>query len=444
MKKITYFVLIIILICNIQNTFAEETSVIDKGINFLKLKQDSTGRITQGYSNPSQWAAVALKANSIDASSIRNPEISLKDFLLLDHPQNGAAATDWENRILAIVAIGSNPTNFGGVNYLQYLEAFHNNNQLGETYLLNDDIFGLLALIASGNEATQQIKQNTLDFIIAHQASNGGFSWSPDPTCQFCDPSTDMTAAALQALQQAKNNGLTNQNLDTAINSAKNYLLLNQNSDGGFGYSNTSDADSTSWVLMAFSLLNLSNSIEAINAKNWLITDQQADGGFPSYSGSNSSTTSHALIALSGKSWILNIYDSSSPISTPFAIPAPVATTTPSPSPTPIPTSTPTPTPLNTPQPSPTTTPIASPSPTPTPTPLLIPITKTAIITPSPKSSPEILGKTSTNRPKEIIIPSINKKEQLVDGLKDNALPFAGVFTMFTTFKFLEGRRWKK
>ncbi len=428
---------------NTKIVFADDISVINSGLNFLKSKQDSTGKITQGYSNPSQWAAITLTANGIDINTVKNPNASLNDFLLSDHPGNGATATDWENRILAIVATNNNPTDFDGINYLQNLEGFYNNSQLGETYLLNDDIFGLLALVASGSMANQQIKQDTLNFIITHQAANGGFSWSPDTTCQFCDPSADMTAAALQALQAAKDNGLTNPNLDSAINNAKNYLLSNQNPDGGFGYFGFSDADSTSWVIMAFNILGI-GSTESSNAKDWLITNQQPDGGFPSYNGSDTTTTSHALIAISGKSWILHIFTPAPPSATSSATPNPFVTPTPvpSPTPTPFPTSSPTPTPSSTSTPTSSPTPVVTSSPTPSPTftpkiQIVPEISQTSDVTPSPTPQVEILGeKTSYVEP--------SKGELLVNGFKSNALPIASTFTLFTTFKFIEGRRWKK
>ena len=64
-------------------------------------------------------------------------------------PSEPSAATDWETRILAIVATNGDPTNYGGTNYVTHLESFYNNNQLGDECSLNDDIFGLLAEVAA-------------------------------------------------------------------------------------------------------------------------------------------------------------------------------------------------------------------------------------------------------------------------------------------------------
>ena len=121
-----------------------------------------------------------------------------------------------------------------------------------------------------------------------------------------------MTGAAIQALVAAKQNNLTDSNLDSSIDRAKNYLLVNQSTDGGFGYYGSSDTDTTGWVLMAFNVLDMNDSTASAQTKNWLITQQSGtDGGFLAYNYglssyvSNSTTTAQALIGLSGKSWIL-------------------------------------------------------------------------------------------------------------------------------------------
>lgn len=234
------------------------------------------------------------------------------------------------------MAIGDNPYAFNGVNYVEKLEGFYTSNQLGDTASMNDDYFGLLALIAA-NTTSAQIKQDTLAYIIAHQAPSGGFSWSSDITCQYCEESSDMTAAAIQALQAAKNNGVSNSGLEDAITKAKNYLLSHQNSDGGFGTFG-SDADTTGWALMALNAMGMKDGGEAQKAKAWLLTTQGSDGGFVSWGVADSTTTAHGLIALSGNTWLLRIY---TPISTSTSTPTIIPTATP----TSVPLITPTPTP---------------------------------------------------------------------------------------------------
>ncbi len=314
-------------------------SAVDTGLAFLKTHQDATGKIIGGFSAPSQWSAIAFLANGKEITAVKNPTVSLKDFLRTDVPTNDAA-TEWETRILALVAASENPTDVAGINAVEKLEGFATAGQLGDTCALNDDIFGLLALIASGNKANQQIKQDVLSFIITNQDSDGGFSWSA-PGCAWYGTSPDMTAAGLQALEAAKENGLTHIGVDGALTKATDYLLTHQNSDGGFG-SFGSDADTTGWVLMAFNSRGMADTVAAQKARTWLLSTQQADGGFLSFSGTDTTTTAQALIALSGKWWILHTYtdtveESSNQMVTPTVTLTPTPTVTMTVTPTPKP-----------------------------------------------------------------------------------------------------------
>ncbi len=311
-------------------------TVTDNSLNFLKSKQDTTGRITTGFSAPSQWSAIAFAANGVGVATVKNGDKSLLDFLVADVPSNNAA-TDWENRILAIVAIGQNPTNFGGTNYVSSLESLYTNGQLGDTCSVNDDVFGLLALLAAGTSSSTTIKQSTLDFIISKQSSDGGFGFSA-PGCAWYETSSDMTGAALQSLVEAKNKGLSSGGLDGAMQKAKEYLLAHKNADGGYGYFGSSDPDTTGWVLQAFNVSGMKDSSDAVAARNYLLAQQSAtDGGFMAFDWgtnalvSNATTTAQTLIALSGKGWIINVYDPSVQTSTPVSAPISSPTVTPTP-----------------------------------------------------------------------------------------------------------------
>ncbi|HSA83351.1 MAG TPA: prenyltransferase/squalene oxidase repeat-containing protein, partial [Patescibacteria group bacterium] len=334
---------------------------IDNALNFLKSKQDATGRITTGFSAPSQWSAIAFASNGIDVATVTNPTISLKTFLESDIPASPSAATDWEPRILAIVAIGGDPTNFGGVNYVANLESFANGGQMGDICSLNDDIFGLLALIAAGSAADDQIKKEILAYLIAQQdPTDGGFSFSAQG-CDWYATSADMTGAAVQALVAAKEHGMVDSGLQTAIDKAKAYLLTNQSGDGGFGYFGFSDTDTTGWVLQALNVLGMENSPEAASASAYLRSQiSSVDGGITAFDWgtstfvSNASTTAQGIIALSGNGWIIRIFD---PALVASSSATPTLTVTVTPTVTPTPTSTPSNNPTSTPTPTPTPSP---------------------------------------------------------------------------------------
>lgn len=387
MQKKLFFVLTVmgIFFSCVTLGVVSASEITASGLAYLSSRQEESGKIS-GFGGESQWAAIAFSAHGVNASDVKNPSTSLRDYLLTDVPADGASATEWERRVLAIVAIGDDPSSFNGVNYVETLQALENNDQLGDVTLLNDDIFGLLALIASGELADDSLKQDVLNFIISHQGSDGGFSWSADSSCAWCGSDGNDTAAALQALQAAKEDNLTHPDLDVTIDEALQYLLTTQKDDGGFGYDAFSDADgsSTAWALMALNVLGQGDSAAAQEAVSWLESHQESDGGFHWMSGygSDTYTTSHALIALSGEGWIVQIFSPSSE-------PTPPATSSPSPSPSSTPASTPSPTP--------SASPVVSHSPSPTPSPTSQSNQQIAAVRTSPR--PAVLGAASDEEP---------------------------------------------
>src|SRR5258708_10789386 len=92
---------------------------------------------------------------------------------ILRSPISNGSDTDYEKRILAITALDENPRTFGSENFVEKLESFFDGNQIGDSSLLNDDIFGVLALTSAGisNNTVSKSRQ----FILSHQNSDGGW-----------------------------------------------------------------------------------------------------------------------------------------------------------------------------------------------------------------------------------------------------------------------------
>ncbi len=215
------------------------------------------------------------------------------------------SATNYAKSILALTAGGKNPTNFGNESYVEKLKSYFQNNQFGDENLLNDDIWAVLALGSTGQENLSQV-QTAKDYIINHQNTDGGWGYG------ISAPSdTNDTAAALMALLEA---GI----LDSSpvVQKALAYLKSAQNNDGGFGYSadSVSDSCSNAWVISAIYKLGqdpLSNWVKnSHNAVQSLKLFQDADGGFWwQKAGDNKFCTAFAVLALLGKSY---------PVETPF------------------------------------------------------------------------------------------------------------------------------
>jgi prenyltransferase beta subunit len=284
-------------------------SAATAGIQYLATNQKSDGSIS-GFGGESEWSVEALAAGGQQASTFAHGgSTSLLDFLKTDAPGATTSPTTVERKIIAIGAASQDATSFGGVNYDALLESKHNNSQIGDPTLLNDDIFGIIAIDAAHANQLQAEAQDGLDYLLAHQAADGGFSYTTDTSAGGSD--TNDTSATIIAMYAAQDLGLVQNNLASSRDQALSYLLSTQNPDGGFGYDgfSPSDGSSTAWSLMALNAIGDSVSAQAQLARNWLLHDQNTDGGF-SYGAygvtdSDTYTTAHAVTALLGSTWLL-------------------------------------------------------------------------------------------------------------------------------------------
>ncbi len=269
-------------------------------VNYLKTNQGADGGIT-GFGGETSWTIMGLVANGIDPHTVQNSGVSLVDYLKNNQP---TTTTGWERDLLAVTAAGENPFTFGGHNYVSQVQSTEVSNQLGSTTSISDDFWGILGLISAGPSANQSIISKSVDFVIANQNSDGGWSYATATGSDNAD-----TGVALQALLAAKNKGFTNTGLDNAISTGKEYLKDNQNSDGGWGYSGTgnSDADSTPWVVQGF----LGSNTVITNGLNFLVSMQDSSGGvqYQAGSGADTYTSANALIAFGQKAFPVGSFD---------------------------------------------------------------------------------------------------------------------------------------
>ncbi len=313
-------------------TNSQVLTAAQAGVNYLSVNQGVDGSVA-GFGGVTDWAAIAIAANGQEVAAFKNGGASITDSLMANPLTSTALATDVEKRLLAIFAAGEDTADFGGVDYNALLATYHNTQQIGDPMLLNDDIFGVIAAAAADDPDLEAMAQDGLDYFIAHQAIDGGFSYTTD-TCAYCGSDSNDTAAAIIALEAAKSMGLTNAGLDDAKDKAVAYLLSTAQTDGGFGYDifSPSDGSSTAWSLMALNALGEDVETQALAARDWLLANQNTDGGFrfAAYGtlDSDTYTTSHAVTALLGTTWLLQ----PEPLEQPAPQPTPAT-----PAPTPIP-----------------------------------------------------------------------------------------------------------
>lgn len=385
--------------------------------DYIVSQRDGSGSI--GGIGFSGWAVQALSATGQPTGATINYLENNIDSI------ESMSATDVERTILAVIAGNRDPRNFDGKNLVEILKSKASGNQLGSSSQTNDDIFGILALLASGESVTEPVVKGAIQFLAHSQRSDGSFSWSTSGAGD-----TNNTAAVIQALQLARHRGYTVPvNLDTAVN----YLKTAQNSDGGSGYQpgQASDGSSTAWVIHSIIALGEQPESWVKDGKNpydFLLSLRDEGGGvkWQPTSEPDLFTTSFAAIAFARKSLpvavILNA-PSLSPEPSPIVSPGPTLSPTPSVSPTSVPAPTPSPSvtftpavsPLPSPSlvasPSPQLSPTSTPTPSPTPSPILTPIS-TPTPTPSPSSSPTSTlspSPTPTPTPSPLLIVSLSE-----------------------------------
>lgn len=218
---------------------------------------------------------------------------------------SGSSAINCEAPILAITSLNQDPRNFGPTDYVVKLKSFYTGSQIGDPTTLNDDIFGILALISAGVPPSDTVVAGSGNFLLSHQNSDGGWSFTVGGNSD-----SNTTASVIMALAAAGT-----PSSDTHIQNALTYLKTAQNTDGGFTYDpksqsgTASDSSSTAWVLWALDALNISAaswSDSGHSPLDYLSANQTLAGYFEFQKGSAEDsfspvTTAYAVIALSGK-----------------------------------------------------------------------------------------------------------------------------------------------
>jgi len=262
------------------------------GMGYLRSQQDVNGSIDGQM--VSAWSAMAFGSAEIRAADVyredgRSLLQALEDATLM-------SATDVARQILALRAAGENVTNFNDSDLVESLRAYWQGGQIGAHELINDDIFGVLALLAAGVSVEDGIVKQSAGYVVSKQEENG--SWD----------GLDMTAAAVQALKAYKVAG-GSVDVGEALTKARAYLWRNQDSSGGFG----SNSATTAWVIQAIVALGEEpNDWTGNSGKNpWqaLIGYQNSNGGFGWKSKDDVSPfmTAYAVTALSRQTWPVKV-----------------------------------------------------------------------------------------------------------------------------------------
>ena len=187
--------------------------------------------------------------------------------------------TEYSRTILALTAIGKDPTDVGGYDLLSKLADMDDVTYQG----INGAIFALIALDSGkydvptaaegGNQTT---RDGLVAYILKQQLSDGGWALSGSNA----DP--DMTAMALQALAPYRTGDAA---VLTAVDKAIQTLSDMQQANGGYSSWGTLNSESCAQVLIALATLGIDPVSDSRFAKNGLtvldaLLSYAVSGGF--------------------------------------------------------------------------------------------------------------------------------------------------------------------
>lgn len=269
-------------------------------LNYLRDEQNTDGSI--GSFVDSAWIAMAIAAAGENPHDWQVGGNSIIDYLAAN-AGDASSSTDYSRMILAITASGEDPTDFGGSDFVSLLEGTYDDvtQQIGDAASLNDDAFGVMALVAAGHSQSSQIVADSVSFILASQNGDGGWGYTVGS-----DSDVDMTSAVTMALMAAGELASS-----APIISALAYIKSTQQDSGGFLSWGSTNAETDSWAINGLVACG-----EDPNGAGWnstadntpvddLLTYQQPGGEFYFQGGVPGAwppqTTAKAIVALLGE-----------------------------------------------------------------------------------------------------------------------------------------------
>jgi hypothetical protein len=280
----------------------------DAAVAWFATQQDAaTGELT-GFGG--DWAMIALAGAGVNAADFRASAVepSVQDFFhqSWDWFGPGDLATDQERGILAGQTGGIQTAKVSASrNLVARLATFFDGSQLGSPSLVNDDIFGLLALEHAGPAAG--ISPTLAALVESKQTTKtpgeAGWNFAGQPGQ---DPDVDMTGAGIAALCAAGADAS-----DSAVAKAVDWLESKQDAATGgivssfFG----PNADSTAWVVNGLRECGIDpqgpgwTTATGKTPLDFLLTLQQPSGAFvwmPGDAFENLYATQNAVTALVG------------------------------------------------------------------------------------------------------------------------------------------------
>jgi hypothetical protein len=298
-------ILLVTLASPLATAFADDS--VDTALDWLIAMQNVDGGFSDGFSPESSVSAttevvIALAAGGYDVGSIESADGASPVLFLYREVQAGRmeGVGIVAKVSLAVVAVGLDPTDFGGQDLVGELEAAYDGTSGSYGSSIFDQALVILALANAGRD----VPEAAIDYLMTYQTDDGGWNFLGDTAEQSAD--TNTTALVIQALAATGHADDAEPVLE--------YLRGIQNEDGGWPYQNPSDfgtdtdANSTALVLEAIKALGQT-------AEDWRVGDadplsallglQNESGSFSfqaAFPGDNALATIQAIPAIVGAS----------------------------------------------------------------------------------------------------------------------------------------------
>jgi hypothetical protein len=223
----------------------------DAALAYLQTQQNTDGGFGSGFSPDSSIgstadAVLAIVAAGGNPAGLEQGGNTPESYLEANASQD-AIGGDVAKLIMAAIALGQDPTEFGGVDSVARLEAMAGDD--GKIGVEVDTLVGHSLAVLALKSAGRPIPPAAVEYITASQQKSGAWAWDgSDGT----PGDTNTTAFAIQALVAAGRDSD-----DESISRAIAYFDSVQNEDGGWPYQKPSaygtdtDANSTAVTIQA-------------------------------------------------------------------------------------------------------------------------------------------------------------------------------------------------
>lgn len=203
-----------------------------------------------------EWAVLQLARSGYMSEEFKNQYITNAEAYVKS--KNGilhsVKYTEYSRMIIALTAIGENPTKFAGYDLVAPLSDYAKTIKQG----INGPIFALIAMDTGNYEfqeiedsANQNSRERMVQYILEKKLSGGGWALSGTNA----DP--DITAMAIQALAKYYS---TNEEVKAAVDEALDTLSKLQNESGGYSSWGSVNSESIAQVIVALCELGIDPS----------------------------------------------------------------------------------------------------------------------------------------------------------------------------------------